>query len=64
MSARWTRRGRTWTLRAGGRPVAMVRQYGAPGARYWKTVVNGRLNPFRSFSLQNAKDKAFLRVAR
>lgn len=60
MRTKWTKRGRTWTLRAGGQPVALVREYDGPGYKFWRYVVNGRLNPFWQYSLQRAKDRAFV----
>ena len=56
----WTRKGRTWTLRRGGEPVARVREYEGLGYRYWRVVAGGRLNPFWFYSLQRAKDRAYL----
>ena len=55
---KWTKRGKTWTLKAGGTPVAHVREVRVFAYRAWRTVVGGRLNPFWEYSEQAAKARA------
>ena len=54
----WTKRGKTWTLKAGGAPVAHVREVRVFAYRAWRTVVNGKLSPFWESSERAAKTRA------